>query len=90
MVDEVETLRVRLDRDDLKVLREHGVDAAELAQTYLRERAERFRADDREQSERRRRLIREVAAERRASGADYSADEIVADIHADRRAAGWE
>jgi hypothetical protein len=89
MVDDSGKLLVEgLDQDDLNLLRERGVDTSALVRSYLHERAEQIRAEKR--SAYRRRLIREVAAERRTVGGDYTAEQVVADIHADRRAAGWE
>lgn len=90
VAEESEEVVVGLDRHDLEVLRARGVDVGALVRSHVHERAVQIRAEERKRSAYRRRLIREVAAERRASGVDYSADEIVADIHADRRAARWE
>lgn len=91
MPDETDKLLVEgLDSDDLAVLSERGVDIAELVRDEIHNRAEQIRAEERDRNAYRRRVVREVAAERRTSGEDYTADQIVSDIHADRRAAGWE
>jgi post-segregation antitoxin (ccd killing protein) len=72
-----------LDREDLNLLRERGVDLSALLRAHVHERAQRIRAEDGWS-----RMIDEVAASDRFGRA--TTEEIVAGIHADRREAGWE